>query len=577
MRDGGDERLANLARYLFTAPPWYLTLAFAIALGSTVDLAAWVLIGDARFPGTLALSIPALVSTVLTLPLLNLVKAPFTWNRSALLASSCTFFSWMIILPSFFLAPIAFPIACAVALGLETGLRLLVLAAIADARVSRVALPALTQGLTGVIALSAIFPLPFTLFSVVALLTFGVAFRVLVWAIERPLLRTFRVSGFKFLNTLLAHLTDGSHDLEGFFRGFGERVEIPVAVIRIACEGGGEVVVAVPHVHPGPLGEVGGGTIPRRFQEAFEAFVLVPHGCATHDFNLVAREEIDALTTAVRTVLASSKLIPSASRSTRVKSGSVNLLVQWVGDALFVIGTRAPDKTEDLDFALGLTFLAEGRRVTSCLAFVDAHNSLNGDAGAVRPGTRIAGEYTTAVRQAVDYAPSLPRCPLEAGASRVFPPFGLMEGIGETGISVLALRCDGQTTAYVLIDGNNMAGGVRDAIRGAVLEYVDEAEIMTTDSHVVNTERSRNPVGMHLPASALVPFAVTAVKEAVAGLRPAHAGGQVAYAQDVTVFGPGKVGQLAGTVSALLSLLAPIAIMLIVIALLVLAILALIL
>ena len=73
------------------------------------------------------------------------------------------------------------------------------------------------------------------------------------------------------------------------------------------------------------------------------------------------------------------------------------------------------------------------------------------------------------------------------------------------------VEVDWQRTAYVLLDGNNIEAGVREVLRGAVLEMVDEAEVMTTDSHVVNTITGTNPIGLNVPAAEFLPFILRGV------------------------------------------------------------------
>jgi putative membrane protein len=60
-------------------------------------------------------------------------------------------------------------------------------------------------------------------------------------------------------------------------------------------------------------------------------------------------------------------------------------------------------------------------------------------------------------------------------------PFTREEGFGDLGIQALVVRVNGQTTAYVLFDGNNMHEGIREVLRDRVLSFVDEAEMMTNE------------------------------------------------------------------------------------------------
>jgi len=61
----------------------------------------------------------------------------------------------------------------------------------------------------------------------------------------------------------------------------------------------------VPAVHPGPVGEIGGGNLPVRIVNNLDdgGEIFVPHGTATHDFNLVsATESLKIVEAAARAV-----------------------------------------------------------------------------------------------------------------------------------------------------------------------------------------------------------------------------------------------------------------------------------
>ena len=66
---------------------------------------------------------------------------------------------------------------------------------------------------------------------------------------------------------------------------------------------------------------------------------------------------------------------------------------------------------------------------------------------------------------------------------------------------------------------------------------VDEAEIMTTDTHTVNTVSGKNPVGYAVPAEEVIPYVEQAVREAIADLAPARVGTATALCERITVFG----------------------------------------
>jgi putative membrane protein len=117
------------------------------------------------------------------------------------------------------------------------------------------------------------------------------------------------------------------------------------------------------------------------------------------------------------------------------------------------------------------------------------------------------------------------RYPFEASIVRVIPEeWGLEEGMGPGGIAVLMIKLiDGQSMAYVVVDSNNMITGLRERVV-ATLEksLVDDAEIMTSDVHIVNaigaTDRGYSPMGEKISHEKLVEYITNAVKMAISEL-----------------------------------------------------------
>ncbi len=567
MESGPDVRVERLTRYIFSAPSWPRSLAIIVVLGLIIDVATYRPGTEYFLVGTLGFSVPALVAFLLTVPLVGVFGRHITWNRSALLALACTVLTVILSLsPVLVLDRSLFPTLYAIALGLTLGLRLLVLAAVADYRISRMALPAFTQS-AAAIAVGAWFFTPgFIPYALLLQVLFGLVSVFLIWLIERPLKRAFQISGLNFLNTFIAHLTDGSKNMEDFFREIGEEVYVPEVSLFFSRDSGRDVLFTVPNVHPGPMGDVGGGNLPRILHDTFPEETLVAHGCATHDFNLVSESEIEKIARAVEASREGLVFSAVASRPVRVESGSVSILCQRFGDALLMVSTRSPERTEDLDYSVGMAIMAEGRCAFSEVAFVDAHNCMTSVGSPVLPATRIATEYIAAAREGFRVARDLPLEPLAIGVSHVRVPFTREQGFGSLGVQALVTEVEGKRAAYVLIDGNNVAQGIREQLRAVVLGHVDEAEIMTTDTHTVNTISGKNPVGYAVPVEEIVPYIEQAVREAIADLAPARVGAATASCEGITVFGSQRVSQLASTVNAMLAFIAPLSLMILILA-----------
>ncbi|MFA6225948.1 MAG: DUF2070 family protein [Methanoregula sp.] len=582
MAQDSDVKLGQLTRYIFTAPSAFRSFLLIVILGLIIDGAcarAWLnlpfsgnivytlptvlssnlffLPEKFLFSGTIAFSIPAIAALLLTKPMIEYSGKTMTWNRSALLTLTCTVFGVIITLAALVSSVALIPLSYAISLGFIFGLRLLVLVAIADYRVTRMILPALTQSGVGVIVGMPLFSPSFAIFALVLHLVFGLGFVILIWMIERPLKRAFKIRGLAFINAFIAHMTDGSKGMEDFFREIGEEIFVPQVNFFFRREKGKPVLFTVPNLHPGPMGEIGGGNLPKVLHDNFPEETLVPHGCATHDFNLVSESEINKVIDAVGKSRSDLSYAGAAGQSGRLTVGSVQVLYQRFNDSVLLITTRSPQKTEDLDFSIGSTIMAEGHRWFPHVALVDAHNCMTDLSSPVLLATQTSTEYQRAAIDAMKICSTSPVHPLRIGVSHMTLPYLREQGFGDLGLQGLIVEVEGQRTAYVLIDGNNMAQGVREILLEQILTLVDHAEVMTTDSHVVNTITGKNPVGMHVPVSEFLPSVMQSIRDAIEDLSPAEVAASTAHCERVVVFGSNRISQLASTVNAMIVFVAP--------------------
>jgi len=581
MAQGSDVKLGQLTKYIFTAPSWQRSLFLIVLLGLLIDGAnakSWLTLPFSKafgfavptllssylylpekflFSGTIAFTIPAVAALILTKPIIEWGGKTMTWNRSGLLALSCTVFGVIITLAAFAFSVTLIPLFYAISLGFIFGLRLFVLVAISDYRISRMILPALTQSGVGILVGMVLFTPAFGLFALVLHIVFGLGFAILIWMIERPLQRAFKIRGLAFINAFIAHMTDGSKGMEEFFREIGEEIFVPQTSFFFRREKARPVIFTVPNLHPGPMGEIGGGNLPKVLHDNFEEETLVAHGCATHDFNLVSESEINKVIDALQRSRSSLNYTSGAGKAGRVTVGSVHVLYQRFGDSVLLVTTRSPQRTEDLDFSIGATIMAEGRRWFPHVAVVDAHNCMTDLSSPVLLATLTSQEYQTASIQALEACREVHLSPFRIGVAHTVTPFTREQGFGDLGIQVLVTEVDNQHVAYILIDGNNMAAGVREFLLEKVLTLVDDAEIMTTDSHVVNTITGKNPVGMNVKADEFLPFVMESVSAALNDLAPAEAAASTAQCEHIVVFGSNRISQLASTVNAMLVFVAP--------------------
>ena len=552
-------QIEQFSRYLFSAPSWRGSLALILLIGIIIEILSWRMNPEYRSFGMYGFILPGILTIVLTTYTVNLLDRTMPWNRSALIAAGSTVGAAIICAIGLIISRDLLLFAYAAALGMVFALRFLVLISVADNRLLHMVVPAINQsiiGFLGVMWLVTDLTFAWTVF--ISLLFFGLSACTISWFINAPLKRAYRISGTGFLNAFLAHLTDGSKHLEDYFREIGQEAFVPQVSLFFHRENARDLIFTIPNLHPGPLGEIGGGNFPMEMRNRFEEELMVVHGCATHDFNLVAADEIEKVIDAINKTRESCVYQDIASQSNRVTSGSVSMMYQRLGDTLLLVSTRSPDKTEDVDFSIGHAIMCEGHRITPNIGLVDAHNCIGDEIGVILPGTRVAHEYFTGALCAFDAWDTLPVASFELGYAHVSLPFGREDGFGDSGVQVMVVSVADQKTAYVLIDGNNMDIGVREALRDLVLCVVDEAEIMTTDTHVVNTISGKNPVGYHIPVEEFSEYILEATNLAIDDLKPSQVAGTTVSCESVIVFGSNSIAQLASIANTILLFLIPI-------------------
>ncbi len=559
-----DLKLEALSKYIVTSPSWAKSLALILILSGCVEVMSILGTGKSFthpniFPVT-AYLLPALAALALTPLLARWFSGKLDYGWSGLTAAIGLIISLFISLSPILLIRSSFPVFFAISLAIVFTFRMLLLAAVVDFHLRRVVIPALLHSGIAVLGAAPFLGLHFVQLSILLHIVFAIAVLLFIIVIERPMKANFKVGPLELANAFLAHLSEGSKKLDDFFRSIGESVVVPQVSLVMQREAKEEIIVTVPNVHPGPLGEIGGSNLPKILHGILGNGSMVFHGSASHDFNPVDEVEVRKVGAAVKQTLPPSCSNTTCTESVRSRCGSVDVLTQAFGDTVLIIATRSPLVTEDLEFSVGYAIMKSGEKYFRHVAFVDAHNCMDALSDGVHPATELAMEYGGATDAAFSATAQKKQIPFSAGyASRVFP-FSRQEGFGDLGVQVLVIEAGVQKTAYVLFDGNNMQTGARDEIRRRLLFHVDECEITTTDTHVVNTISGRNQVGLKVNVDAFFPLVKEAVMEAIADTAPARSEGSTAWCKGIVVFGSQRISQIASTVNSMMGFILPVAI-----------------
>jgi putative membrane protein len=560
-----DKKLEGLSKYIVTSPSWVKSLAIIIILSACVEIMAMLgsgksLTNPALFP-IAAYLIPALAALALTPWLARRFSGKLTYEWSGLTAAIGLVISLFVSLSPILLFRFSFSLFFAVSLAFVFAFRMLLLAAVVDYHLRRVVVPALLHSGIAVAGAAPFLGLTFVQISILLHISFAVGVLLFIIVIERPMKANFKVGPLELANAFLAHLSEGSHKLDDFFRSIGESVVVPEVSLVIEREGKEEIFVTVPNVHPGPLGEVGGSNLPKILHGQLGTSSMVFHGSASHDFNPVDEAEVQKVGDAVLKARPDACTNTGCTRSARYRCGSVDVLAQAFGDTVIAVATRSPLVTEDLEFSVGFALMKAGEKYFRHVAFVDAHNCMDAMEDGVHPGTELAMEYTGAADTAFAATAQQEQVRFSAGyAGRTFP-FSRQDGFGDLGVQVLVVAAGGQTTAF---DGNNMQTGARDEIRRRLLGHVDECEVMTTDTHVVNTISGRNQVGLRVNVDDFYPLVEEAVMEALLDAAPARTAGATAWCRGIVVFGSQRISQIASTVNGMMGFLLPVGLIILV-------------
>ncbi|GGM68563.1 putative membrane protein [Halarchaeum rubridurum] len=613
--------LAALSRFIFRAPNWYASLTFALLVAALAGVGAFTSsypLEDA-WQGVFFIGVPTVVASLLTTPVDGWLDGQLTYNRSSLLALCCELIVVALLAVASVIAVLTrlgqnfvFDVLIA-ALALVFALRLLVVLAVSRNSLLLAAIPASIQTVTaGVLLfvysgtmryltvdvplLNAYLSRPQSAPSRLLLVTpndllllvgMSVLYALVAYGfvrtMDRPWRQSLGVSGLDFLRGFIGHIAEGTRELEDFFEQIGEDAIVPVTVLSFRRPGGAKrqrsdaerasgdsrepgeekARFVLPMIHPGPMGEIGGGNLPQRVAETATGLAFPPHATAGHDFNLVTEREVDTLVDAAERAAANVEYDREATPGVRTAHGDASLLGQGFGDdGAFLVATFAPEFADDVEYAVGLAAAAEARRAgLDDVLLADAHNSNNGlqgdDLGHVVPGSPRSFHLIEGAGDLGARLADAERGPLSLGVAWDRTVWTPQEGIGPLGVRVAVTDVGGQRACYVLVDGNNMEPGLRGDLVDALVDAhgfaPDAVEIMTTDTHIVNTVKSENQVGDVIDQRELAALVRDLAGDAVDDLEPVEAGVATEHAE-VTVFGNDRTETLASHANAVIAL-----------------------
>ncbi len=388
----------------------------------------------------------------------------------------------------------------------------------------------------------------------VASIIFVLAIYAFITIIASPFKKNLGIGVLDLLSLFIAHMNEGSNSLEGLFETMGEAIDTLVTFVSFKTKNGIKALFISPSVHPGPLGDLGGSNMPTILANKFDHFTMVAHGPSTHDFNPIAVSEIDKIEESVQNGLNRVEYSPYASKFIRYNAEKANIGVQFFNNGMVILSTFAPEAVDDIEFGVGLTMMAQSRNRCNVedSIIVDCHNSFEPESGEVLPGNSEVFHLIDVIDK-IDS--NQEKSTIKVGCyENSMETLNKEEGIGESGIKTMIIEVDNQRTAYVLFDSNNMEIGFRQEIIDAVSDLeIDELEVMTTDTHTVNTlSRGYNPIGI-AKRSEIIEYVRLSIEEAINDLEKVEVGTGTEKIKNLKTFGPKNSTELISTISSVVA------------------------
>jgi len=371
--------------------------------------------------------------------------------------------------------------------------------------------------------------------------------------IERKGLMKIGSSPLRIFRAFLLDWLDGRNEMfEDYLKELGVSEPLNIALLQFRGKNshGPKAIITISNFHPGPFLNVGSSVLPLLIQRVLErktdSVVSVPHGVSGHELNLISQEENETVLKEALRLLDTPDFSGEASRFIRWKSELAQASCQVFGDCALITLTLSPRDMEDIPLEVGSSISLEANKYFNDVGVVDAHNSIN----EVRPMTEDeTNSLIETARRSIENASRTSRSSFKIGTSKVdLSPYRLSQGIGLGGAAILLVEAQGGLSAYITIDGNNMKAGLRERLLRELQKIgVDEGEVMTTDTHMVNgivpARLGYYPVGEATDENEILARIISGVNEAKRNLEEA----EVAYTKSeikVKVLGLGAFGKL---------------------------------
>ena len=389
-------------------------------------------------------------------------------------------------------------------------------------------------------------------FGIVTIFVLSFASHFFLFLVDSPYKKAIGVSGTKHMSAFIDHFSTGDgRRLTEAIREICQKIETKNNWISIRKKDEVVAFLAVPGVHPGPVGTLGGSNLPIKMDPAIPGLCFAFHGASTNDHNPLRDEDLTRIAKAM--VLASGDAEYSNSCNSTVHDGQIPAAyVTGIGNGKIIFAK--PGDSDDILPELSARLERSSSNMTGRRVMIDLHNQEGWGRPPLAAGSKEGTMLEISASRAIKSSSLSKEGELRVGISHI-PGEDLSKGLGPGGLRTLIIENylsseEFHRTGIMLWDANGLAPGMNKELEAGLSGIVDELLLATTDNHYVNVKPGGfNPLS---DCEALLPSAKQALEEAIADISPAESAMGTVYVDGVEILGQGKQDKISAAANAII-------------------------
>ncbi|UCH03098.1 MAG: DUF2070 family protein [Candidatus Bathyarchaeota archaeon] len=569
-------KAASYYKKLFSFPKYWILIALIFTLNVFSSIIVflvvfstfWGMIRGFLF-GILALSCPMILADMISVNLITKTDVIFNLKRSASLSLVLCGFIQIIL---FFGAVLQKLLANSIILFYSSifsvciilSFRFLVLVIVTELKSFRVMLSIILQPLLYLFSIMMFWRIWHPVIILAMILTSSVmliASFVFIYFVNKQGELAIGIGAIDLFKGFLANwLEDLTYPLETYFEKIGSISDVSIAILAFGKKEAINALMVVPEIHPGPFRNLGSSNIPYMIQktlgEKYNAITMVTKGISSHELDLASQQQCEKVLKEIEKLAKFSVFSPKATKMIRAEVGLGKATCQMFGDLALVTITCAPESMEDILSEINTEIIDEGKKMGALhVVVIDAHNSIGGAEEVFDMSDELLKDLKMATRMAIKKAVNEFKESFEIGVATVTPvEFGVIQGMGEGGITALVVVVGKQRYAYITIDGNNMIRGLREKIRFSLNDLIDDCEVLTTDTHSVNalssSIRGYYPIGEVINHKTLISYIRNVVMQAASATQKSENSYRLETIKNIKFIGERRLIELSKLVDS---------------------------